>query len=51
MFSDKDGILALSNKQKQWLKTWMRPDEFMESPKVIDVVDCGTIKQVSYYLK
>ncbi|KAI1729476.1 calpain family cysteine protease domain-containing protein [Ditylenchus destructor] len=44
-FSDKDGLLALSEKQKKRLKCWMRPDEFMEEPTVIDRIDSGTIKQ------
>uniref|UniRef100_A0A915CQC8 Calpain catalytic domain-containing protein n=1 Tax=Ditylenchus dipsaci TaxID=166011 RepID=A0A915CQC8_9BILA len=44
-FSDKDGLLALSAKQKKKLKCWMRPDEFMEDPTVIERIDSGTIKQ------
>uniref|UniRef100_A0AAF5PQX5 Calpain catalytic domain-containing protein n=1 Tax=Wuchereria bancrofti TaxID=6293 RepID=A0AAF5PQX5_WUCBA len=44
-FTDKHGLLALSDKQAKRLKSWMRPDEFMQSPKVIDRVDSGTIKQ------
>ncbi|TKR68110.1 hypothetical protein L596_024143 [Steinernema carpocapsae] len=45
VFTDKDGLLALANKQKQRLKGWMRPDEFMQNPKIIDKIDSGTIKQ------
>uniref|UniRef100_A0A0R3RIV2 Calpain catalytic domain-containing protein n=1 Tax=Elaeophora elaphi TaxID=1147741 RepID=A0A0R3RIV2_9BILA len=44
-FADKHGLLALSDKQVKRLKSWMRPDEFMQSPKVIDRIDSGTIKQ------
>ncbi|KAK0417934.1 hypothetical protein QR680_013287 [Steinernema hermaphroditum] len=44
-FTDKDGLLALSDKQKQRLKAWMRPDEFMQTPKIIDKIDSCTIKQ------
>uniref|UniRef100_A0A1I7W346 Calpain catalytic domain-containing protein n=1 Tax=Loa loa TaxID=7209 RepID=A0A1I7W346_LOALO len=44
-FTDKHGLLALSDKQAKRLKSWMRPDEFMQSPKVIDRIDSGTIKQ------
>lgn len=35
-FSDKDGKLALSSKQKSRLKAWMRPDEFCSNPVLID---------------
>uniref|UniRef100_A0A0N5AV39 Calpain catalytic domain-containing protein n=1 Tax=Syphacia muris TaxID=451379 RepID=A0A0N5AV39_9BILA len=44
-FSDKHGLLSLEAKQKKHLKAWMRPDEFMQSPKVIEQIDSGTIKQ------
>uniref|UniRef100_A0A183BLA1 Calpain catalytic domain-containing protein n=1 Tax=Globodera pallida TaxID=36090 RepID=A0A183BLA1_GLOPA len=44
-FSDKDGFLPLSEKQKKVLKGWLRPDEFMADPKVIVRIDSGTIKQ------
>uniref|UniRef100_A0A914VRZ6 Calpain catalytic domain-containing protein n=1 Tax=Plectus sambesii TaxID=2011161 RepID=A0A914VRZ6_9BILA len=44
-FSDKDGLLALAAKQKSRLKDWMRPDEYVETPKIIDHIDSGTIKQ------
>lgn len=44
-FSDKDGVLALSAKQKSRLKAWMRPDEFCTQPVIIDKIDSGTIKQ------
>lgn len=45
--SDKHGLLALSEKQAKRLKSWMRPDEFMESPKLVNQIDSGTIKQVT----
>ncbi|KAI6177264.1 hypothetical protein M3Y97_00888000 [Aphelenchoides bicaudatus] len=44
-FTDKDGLLALAEKQKSRLKAWMRPDEFCSEPVLIDKVDSGTIKQ------
>ncbi|VBB31938.1 unnamed protein product [Acanthocheilonema viteae] len=44
-FTDKHGLLALSDKQVERLKSWMRPDNFMQSPKVIQQIDSGTIKQ------
>ncbi|KAL3117060.1 hypothetical protein niasHT_007463 [Heterodera trifolii] len=44
-FTDKDGHLALSDKQRKSLSGWLRPDQFMADPKVIDRVDSGTIKQ------
>lgn len=45
-FSDKDGYLSLTEKQKKRLKGWMRPSEFMEDPAIIRQIDSGTIKQV-----
>uniref|UniRef100_F1KU58 Calpain-7 n=1 Tax=Ascaris suum TaxID=6253 RepID=F1KU58_ASCSU len=44
-FTDKHGLLALAEKQKQRLKKWMRPSEIMQSPTIIEQVDSGTIKQ------
>ncbi|GMT18944.1 hypothetical protein PFISCL1PPCAC_10241 [Pristionchus fissidentatus] len=44
-FTDKDGHLTLTEKQKTRLKGWMRPDEFMEEPAIIRQIDSGTIKQ------
>ncbi|KAH7729907.1 calpain [Aphelenchoides avenae] len=44
-FTDSDGLLALADKQKKRLKDWMRPDEFMPAPKMIEKIDSGTIKQ------
>lgn len=44
-FTDKDGLLSLSEKQKKNLKGWMRPDEFTFDPRIIDRIDSGTIKQ------
>jgi hypothetical protein len=38
MFSDKDGLLALSEKQRSRLKDWMRPDEFCSEPVLISKV-------------
>lgn len=49
-FTDKDGLLPLSEKQKKCLKEWLRPNEFLtEDPKIIDKVDSGTIKQVFFF--
>ncbi|KAL7070935.1 hypothetical protein ACQ4LE_010125 [Meloidogyne hapla] len=45
-FTDKDGLLPLSEKQKKNLKEWLRPNEFIkDEPKIIDKIDSGTIKQ------
>jgi len=48
-FTDKDGLLPLSEKQKKNLKGWLRPNEFIkDEPKIIDKIDSGTIKQVFF---
>ncbi|VDM51890.1 unnamed protein product [Angiostrongylus costaricensis] len=44
-FSDKDGKLSLTKKQKNRLKAWLRPHEIFGEPKLIDNIDSGTIKQ------
>ncbi|KAI9565626.1 hypothetical protein GHT06_009418 [Daphnia sinensis] len=44
-FSDKHGKLSLSPKQKKSLSRWARPDEISEDPKVIENIDCFSIKQ------
>uniref|UniRef100_A0A158P9L3 Calpain catalytic domain-containing protein n=1 Tax=Angiostrongylus cantonensis TaxID=6313 RepID=A0A158P9L3_ANGCA len=44
-FSDKDGKLSLTKKQKNLLKAWLRPHEIFGEPKLIDNIDSGTIKQ------
>ncbi|CAK8678024.1 unnamed protein product [Clavelina lepadiformis] len=44
-FSDKHGILGLSQKQKARLSGWKRPDEFMSDPKMIMAVSSFSIKQ------
>jgi calpain-7 len=44
-YSDKDGLLPLSEKQRKSLKAWMRPDEFISEPTIIEKIDSGTIKQ------
>lgn len=44
-FSDPHGLLVLDVKQRKRLKGWMRPDEFMQSPTIIENVDSGAIKQ------
>lgn len=47
-YSDPDGLLALSDKQKAKFRGWLRPSEFSEEPVVIAKVDSGTIKQVKH---
>ncbi|VDM96021.1 unnamed protein product [Thelazia callipaeda] len=44
-FTDEHGLLSLSDKQSKQLKFWLRPDEFMQSPAIIDRIDSGAIKQ------
>lgn len=46
-FSDKDGELALSGKQKRDFDHWARPEEFCSEPKIIvgNHPDCFSIKQ------
>ncbi|KAK6742562.1 hypothetical protein RB195_010054 [Necator americanus] len=44
-FSDKDGKLSLTEKQKKRIKAWLRPHEIFPEPKVIGNIDSGTIKQ------
>ena len=44
-FSDKNGFLELSTKQKSRLGAWKRPDQFMSDPKMIMAVSSLNIKQ------
>ncbi|KAK5981260.1 Calpain catalytic domain-containing protein [Trichostrongylus colubriformis] len=44
-FTDKDGKLTLTEKQKKRIKAWLRPHEIFEEPKLIGTIDSGTIKQ------
>ena len=44
-WTDPSGKLSLSPKQRQRLKSWCRPDEFIASPKMIEIVDCYSVKQ------
>lgn len=44
-FSDKDGKLALAPKQKSLFSKWVRPEEICHSPKMIELIDCYSIKQ------
>lgn len=44
-YCDKHGKLALSPKQMKSLATWSRPCELTSDPKVINSVDCFSIKQ------
>lgn len=44
-FSDKDGLLPLAPKQKKNFARWARPEEISSDPKMIEIVDCFSIKQ------
>lgn len=44
-FTDKDGPLTLSPKQKNQFDKWCRPDSISPEPKMIEIVDCFSIKQ------
>uniref|UniRef100_T1JH95 Calpain catalytic domain-containing protein n=1 Tax=Strigamia maritima TaxID=126957 RepID=T1JH95_STRMM len=44
-FSDRDGKLVLSPKQKNIFSKWVRPEEICPNPKMIEVIDCFSIKQ------
>ncbi|PAV79517.1 hypothetical protein WR25_08319 [Diploscapter pachys] len=44
-FTDKEGKIALSEKQKKRLKGWLRPEEIFETPTLVKCIDSGTIKQ------
>ena len=51
-FTDKDGLLALSPKQKRDFGHWARPDEIYPEPKMVvgQHVDCLSIKQTVMYI-
>lgn len=44
-FSDKHGKLSLSPKQTKGFSGWARADELFPNPKVIEHIDCLSIKQ------
>ncbi|KAL4222516.1 calpain 7 [Mactra antiquata] len=44
-FSDKDGKLALSPKQKEQIVKWVRPEDYCDSPQMIYAVSSFSIKQ------
>ena len=44
-WSDPGGKLSLSPKQRQRLRSWCRPDEFIPSPKMIVLVSELSVKQ------
>lgn len=50
-FTDKDGLLALSPKQKRDFVRWARPDDINPEPKMVvgQHVDCLSIKQTVMY--
>lgn len=44
-FTDPDGKIGLTQKQKMKLKTWKRASDLFEHPTIIQSIDCHTIKQ------
>ncbi|XP_035229394.1 calpain-7-like isoform X1 [Stegodyphus dumicola] len=44
-FSDRDGKLTLSPKQKAVFKAWVRPEDFTSRPVVIELIDCFSLRQ------
>ncbi|CAI2727891.1 unnamed protein product [Schistosoma spindalis] len=44
-FVDKDGLLALSSKQKSLLSRWVRPSDYISEPKMILAISCFSICQ------
>ncbi|GFT07263.1 calpain-7 [Nephila pilipes] len=44
-FSDKDGKLALSPKQKSYFNRWVRLEDISSKPVLIDLIDCFSIRQ------
>jgi calpain-7 len=44
-FSDRDGLLKLSPKQRKNFVRWARPDELWPNPKMLERIDCFSIKQ------
>ena len=46
-FSDKDGKLTVSPKQKQQFGKWARPEAYCDDPRVILSVSAYSIRQVT----
>lgn len=44
-FEDRDGLLKLSPKQRKNFARWARPEEIWPNPKMIERIDCFSIKQ------
>ncbi|CAL8094585.1 unnamed protein product [Orchesella dallaii] len=44
-FSDQDGLLTLSPKQKKNFARWARPSEIWSNPRMFERIDCFSIKQ------
>jgi len=44
-FTDKDGLLKLSEKQRRHFAKWCRLDDLVENPTIIKTIDCFSIKQ------
>ena len=48
-FSDKDGKLALSPKQRAVFNRWVRPEDISSRPVIIEIIDCFSIRQVGTF--
>ncbi|CAI2347405.1 unnamed protein product [Caenorhabditis sp. 36 PRJEB53466] len=44
-FTDPDGKIGLTQKQRMKLKGWKRASDLFETPVIISAIDCHTIKQ------
>ncbi|KAA3672482.1 calpain-7, partial [Paragonimus westermani] len=44
-FTDKHGLLALSEKQQRQLDRWVRPSDYLENPRMIMAISCFSIRQ------
>ncbi|THD23623.1 putative cytosolic ca2+-dependent cysteine protease calpain [Fasciola hepatica] len=44
-YTDKDGLLTLSCKQKLQLDRWVRPSDYLERPQMIMAISCFSIRQ------
>ena len=50
-FTDKDGFLMLSDKQKKHFAKWLRISQLIENPTIIKSIDCYSIKQTIVSIK
>ncbi|GLH15298.1 Uncharacterized protein GBIM_19783 [Gryllus bimaculatus] len=46
-FTDKDGLLSLSPKQKRDFARWSRPDELCKEPRLVLVSDCSFVASLA----